>query len=213
MYWNHPCTRGQDDAFLSIEKACEALKNNEIDVLVTAPINKYNIQADDYKFAGHTDYLNEQLEGEALMFMVHEDIKVGLITDHIPIAELSKHINTTLIEKKITNLGKFKTLNIQRIVTKDVSDSSSESLLGLVTHRAAERSAAAPSCPCLRWRQALRWRRRYLLHLGLECLQPHPRRTVLDSTRLEPSRQMGRQPAPQGAWLGRLSQRSRRLER
>lgn len=92
-------------AIKSFQAATAALKNNQIDVLVTAPINKYNIQADDYKFAGHTDYLNEQLEGEALMFMVHEDIKVGLITDHIPIAELSKHINTTLIEKKINTIN------------------------------------------------------------------------------------------------------------
>ncbi len=92
-------------AIKSFQAATTALKNNQIDVLVTAPINKYNIQTEDYKFAGHTDYLNEQLEGEALMFMVHEDIKVGLITDHIPIAELSKHINSKLIEKKINTIN------------------------------------------------------------------------------------------------------------
>jgi 4-hydroxythreonine-4-phosphate dehydrogenase len=93
-------------AIKSFQAATRALKNNQIDVLVTAPINKYNIQADDYKFAGHTDYLNEQLEGDALMFMIHEDIKVGLITDHVPIAELSKHINSKLIEKKITTINR-----------------------------------------------------------------------------------------------------------
>ena len=93
-------------AIKSFQAATTALKNNQIDVLVTAPINKYNIQAEDYKFAGHTDYLNEQLEGDALMFMIHEDIKVGLITDHVPIAELSKHINSKLIEKKITTINK-----------------------------------------------------------------------------------------------------------
>ncbi len=92
-------------AIKSFQAATTALKNNQIDVLVTAPINKYNIQAEDYKFAGHTDYLNEQLEGDALMFMIHEDIKVGLITDHVPIAELSKHINSKLIEKKITTIN------------------------------------------------------------------------------------------------------------
>lgn len=92
-------------AIKSFQAATTALKNNQIDVLVTAPINKYNIQTEDYKFAGHTDYLNEQLEGDALMFMIHEDIKVGLITDHVPIAELSKHINSKLIEKKITTIN------------------------------------------------------------------------------------------------------------
>ena len=93
-------------AIKSFQAATTALKNNQIDVLVTAPINKYNIQAEDYKFAGHTDYLNEQLEGDALMFMIHEDIKVGLITDHVPIADLPKHINSKLIEKKITTINK-----------------------------------------------------------------------------------------------------------
>ena len=93
-------------AIKSFQAATTALKNNQIDVLVTAPINKYNIHAEDYKFAGHTDYLNEQLEGDALMFMIHEDIKVGLITDHVPIADLPKHINSKLIEKKITTINK-----------------------------------------------------------------------------------------------------------
>ncbi len=92
-------------AIKSFQAATTALKNNQIDVLVTAPINKYNIQTDDYTFAGHTDYLNEQLEGDALMFMIHEDIKVGLITDHVPISELAKHINSKLIEKKITTIN------------------------------------------------------------------------------------------------------------
>ncbi len=89
-------------ALKSFQAATKALKENQIDVLVTAPINKYNIQSEEYKFAGHTDYLNEQLEGDALMFMIHEDIKVGLITDHVAINELHKHINGELIEKKIS---------------------------------------------------------------------------------------------------------------
>ena len=93
-------------AIKSFQAATAALKENQIDVLVTAPINKYNIQAEDYKFAGHTDYLNEQLDGDALMFMIHEDIKVGLITDHVPISELSKHINSKLIEKKIGTINR-----------------------------------------------------------------------------------------------------------
>jgi 4-hydroxythreonine-4-phosphate dehydrogenase len=93
-------------AIKSFQTATKALKENQIDVLVTAPINKYNIQSDEYKFAGHTDYLNEQLEGEALMFMIHEDIKVGLITDHVAITDLHKHINAKLIEQKINTINK-----------------------------------------------------------------------------------------------------------
>lgn len=92
-------------AIKSFQAATKALKENKIDVLVTAPINKYNIQSDEYKFAGHTDYLNEQLEGDALMFMIHEDIKVGLITDHVPLNEVNQHITKELIEKKIKTIN------------------------------------------------------------------------------------------------------------
>lgn len=92
-------------AIKSFQAATKALKEDKIDVLVTAPINKYNIQSDEYKFAGHTDYLNEQLNGDALMFMIHEDIKVGLITDHVPLNEVNKHITKELIEKKINTIN------------------------------------------------------------------------------------------------------------
>ncbi|MFC2442911.1 MAG: 4-hydroxythreonine-4-phosphate dehydrogenase PdxA, partial [Capnocytophaga ochracea] len=66
-------------AFLSLQAAVEALKNNSIDVLVTAPINKNNIQSDAFHFPGHTDYLAQELNGTSLRFMVSEDLKVGLV--------------------------------------------------------------------------------------------------------------------------------------
>lgn len=92
-------------AIKSFQAATKALKEGKVDVLVTAPINKYNIQSEEYTFAGHTDYLNEQLEGNALMFMIHEDIKVGLITDHVPLNEVNKYITKELIEKKIATIN------------------------------------------------------------------------------------------------------------
>src|SRR5690606_40281819 len=67
-------------AWLSLKAAVEALKNDEVDVLVTAPINKHNIQSEEFKFPGHTDYLAQELEGQALMFMVADELKVGLLT-------------------------------------------------------------------------------------------------------------------------------------
>src|SRR5690606_23989888 len=54
-------------AIKSFVAATQALKNNEIDALVTAPINKYNIQSDEFQFPGHTDYLDKELDGNALM--------------------------------------------------------------------------------------------------------------------------------------------------
>ena len=75
-----------------------------IDVLVTAPINKYNIQSDEFKFPGHTDYLNQELEGNALMFMVQDNLRVGLVTDHVPVNDVAKHLTAELLTKKIETI-------------------------------------------------------------------------------------------------------------
>lgn len=95
------CTKeAGDKAIISLEKAVLSLKKETIDILVTAPINKQNIQSDQFAFPGHTNYIASVLNEEALMFMVHEDIKVGLITDHVPLKDVSKAITYSLIEKK-----------------------------------------------------------------------------------------------------------------
>ena len=88
-------------AILSLEAAVKDLKSAAIDVLVTPPINKYNIQSDNFQFPGHTDYLNQQLEGDSLMFMISDKLRIGLLTDHFPIAEVASQINETLICKKV----------------------------------------------------------------------------------------------------------------
>ena len=89
-------------AIKSLQASVEDLKNDQIDVLVTAPINKHNIQSEEFKFPGHTDYLAQELEGDSLMFMVSDDLKVGLLTDHVPVSEVSTQITAELIEKKIS---------------------------------------------------------------------------------------------------------------
>lgn len=91
-------------AIKSFVAATKALKEGLVDVLVTAPINKYNIQSEDFKFPGHTDYLDKELEGDALMLMVHDDIRVGLLTDHVPVNEVAKHLNEKLISSKIKTI-------------------------------------------------------------------------------------------------------------
>ena len=85
----------------SFVKAVEALKKGEIDVLVTAPFNKETIQSEDFDFPGHTDYLAQQLEGKALMFMITDDFKTGLVTDHIPIKYVASQITLEKIKDKI----------------------------------------------------------------------------------------------------------------
>ncbi|MFA9190600.1 4-hydroxythreonine-4-phosphate dehydrogenase PdxA [Flavobacterium sp. FZUC8N2.13] len=93
-------------AIKSFVAATKALKEGLIDVLVTAPINKYNIQSEDFKFPGHTDYLEQELEGDALMFMVQDNLRVGLLTDHVPINEVASRLTEDLIVKKITTVKK-----------------------------------------------------------------------------------------------------------
>lgn len=88
-------------AIKSFVTATQALKDGLIDVLVTAPINKYNVQSEEFKFPGHTDYLDKELDGNALMFMIHENLRVGLLTDHIPVNEVASHLTEALIRKKI----------------------------------------------------------------------------------------------------------------
>ncbi|CAM4110108.1 4-hydroxythreonine-4-phosphate dehydrogenase PdxA [Zobellia nedashkovskayae] len=93
-------------AIKSLRAAVEALKNGTIDALVTAPINKNNIQAEDFKFPGHTDFLAQELEGESLMFMVTDDLKVGLLTDHVAVKDAPATINAILIRNKVRTIEK-----------------------------------------------------------------------------------------------------------
>ncbi|MEG3656274.1 4-hydroxythreonine-4-phosphate dehydrogenase PdxA [Arenibacter palladensis] len=92
-------------AIQSLRAAVSALKNNEIDVLVTAPINKNNIQSEDFNFPGHTDYLAKELEGESLMFMVTDGLRVGLLTDHVAVKDVAANITPQLIRSKITTIS------------------------------------------------------------------------------------------------------------
>lgn len=93
-------------AVKSFVAATKALKEGTIDVLVTAPINKYNIQSEGFKFPGHTDYLDQELEGNALMMMVQDNLRVGLLTDHVPLSEVSSHLTEELITRKIETVRK-----------------------------------------------------------------------------------------------------------
>ncbi len=94
-------SQGGEYAFKSLSEATKALKEGDIDVLLTAPINKENIQSEDFKFPGHTEYLEDNLEGESLMILMTNELRIGLITGHIPISEVSKTITPELIEKKV----------------------------------------------------------------------------------------------------------------
>ncbi|MBE9585498.1 4-hydroxythreonine-4-phosphate dehydrogenase PdxA [Mucilaginibacter sp. JRF] len=90
-------------ALLSLERATNDLLAGEIDALVTAPINKENIQSETFHFAGHTEYLQERDNAtDSLMFLVSDNIRVGVVTGHIPISQVSASITAEKI------LGKLK---------------------------------------------------------------------------------------------------------
>lgn len=89
-------------AYLALREAVNYLKEDKIDAIVTAPINKKNIQRDDFKFVGHTDFISEELGvNENLMLMVNEDLRIGVVTTHVPISEVSQNLTKENIELKL----------------------------------------------------------------------------------------------------------------
>jgi 4-hydroxythreonine-4-phosphate dehydrogenase len=93
-------------AHLALEMATEDLLKNNLDVLVTAPINKKNIQSPGFVFPGHTEYLAKKFQTEDyLMLMVSEGIRIGVITGHIPLNKVSSELSEDLIIRKIKLLN------------------------------------------------------------------------------------------------------------
>ncbi len=91
-----------ESSFISLEQAVKSLKEGKIDVLVTAPINKDNIQSDQFNFPGHTEYLAKESEAEeSLMLMVSENLKIGVASGHIPISEVSGALSVENILNKL----------------------------------------------------------------------------------------------------------------
>lgn len=90
-------------AFAALERAVADLKEGKIDVLVTAPINKNNIQSEQFHFAGHTEYL-AQADGDnrkALMILFNDRLRVALVTTHCPIAKVASEITVDAVCEKL----------------------------------------------------------------------------------------------------------------
>ena len=114
-------------ALISLEAATADLASGNIDALVTAPINKDNIQSETFNFPGHTEYLSEKFDGDSLMLMVGENIKIGVATNHIPISKVAN----TLTSESI--FGKLKILN-KTLVQDFCSTNPRIAVLGLNPH-------------------------------------------------------------------------------
>lgn len=92
-------------AFQSLEKACEDLASGKIDVLVTAPISKEAISKAGFQFPGHTEYLAHMAGmDEALMMMVSGNLRVALVTTHVPLKDVSSTLTKERIYQKIKAL-------------------------------------------------------------------------------------------------------------
>lgn len=89
-------------ALISLQQATQALKEGHIQGLVTAPIHKKNIQSADFTYSGHTPYFQAYFNvPDVLMLMVAENMRIGLVTEHVPVAEVAKHITRERIIAKL----------------------------------------------------------------------------------------------------------------
>ena len=104
-----PAENAGQAAFAALEAAVNDLKEGNIDVLVTAPINKKTIQSDDFHFPGHTEYLQSRLgeEGdEALMVMCTDEIRIALATTHTPLSQVAAAITPELLDRKLEQFNR-----------------------------------------------------------------------------------------------------------
>ena len=93
-------------ALISLQCAVKALKDGHIQALVTAPIHKKNIQSEQFHYSGHTPYLKAEFGADdVLMLMVAENMRIGLVTEHLPIAEVAKYITKESIISKLRILN------------------------------------------------------------------------------------------------------------
>jgi len=93
-------------ADVALMAACSDLKNKLIDAIVTAPVNKFNMQSPSFKFSGHTEFFSAQFNAkDTMMLMVADLLKVGFVTNHTAINETGKILSTELVLKKINILN------------------------------------------------------------------------------------------------------------
>ncbi len=93
-------------AFEALEAAVRDLSDGLIDAIVTAPINKKNIQNENFHFPGHTEYLEQAAQAPALMLLVAGNLRVGVVAGHVPIAQVANFITEDKILSKLRILNK-----------------------------------------------------------------------------------------------------------
>ena len=96
-------------SLMALSRAVQDIKNKQIDVLITAPINKENIQSEKFHFSGHTEYLTQHFKSamhdDSLMMMVSEQMRVALVCNHVPLSKVPEHITEERILSKLRVLN------------------------------------------------------------------------------------------------------------
>ena len=115
-------------ALLSLQKACEEMKEGLLDALVTAPIDKHSIHSEEFPFKGHTEYLTVTFgAAESLMLLVGDKLRLGLVTEHVAVKDIASLITRERVE------GKFKLL--EQSLRKDFGVAKPKiAILGLNPH-------------------------------------------------------------------------------
>ncbi len=93
-------------AHMALEQAADDLAQKKLDAVVTAPINKYNIQSDKFPYAGHTEFFESRFKSSgALMLMVQDMFRIGVVTGHVPLSKVSEYITRDIILNKLRILN------------------------------------------------------------------------------------------------------------
>ncbi len=91
-------------AHISLDYCLNDIKEGKIDAMVTAPIHKKSMQLASFPYPGHTEYLEKESNGKALMMLCHESLRVALVTTHIPVSEIAKSLDKKRIMATIDRL-------------------------------------------------------------------------------------------------------------
>lgn len=94
-------------SYEALESACGDIETGKIDVLVTGPVNKMNIQSDKFSFTGHTEYLESRFKADGvLMLMINELMRVGVVTTHKPLSKVHEYITIEAVLEKLRILNR-----------------------------------------------------------------------------------------------------------
>ncbi len=97
-----PAKEAGHAALMGLKRVVEEVKEGLLDGFVTAPIDKNTIYGEDFPYRGHTEFLTETFQAtESLMLMVGENLRVGLVTEHVPTRDIAKYITMERVELKI----------------------------------------------------------------------------------------------------------------